>query len=227
MIYQTHVITQNFKSQGGSHSQLSLEVECLRDLDQTIDDLFVELSRTGDASLLEERCPYFGKVWPSALALAEAVLAREAEFKGARVLELGCGLALPSLVAARLGAKVTATDFHPDVPAFLKENLQRNKIPGHELDLRYEELSWAKAVTSELANHSFDWVIGSDVLYERAHGQQLADTLSRFLVSSGGKALIADPGRPYLQGFTEELLRKKIGHQTQVLGEIFLIEVSN
>jgi predicted nicotinamide N-methyase len=221
MIYQTHVVTQRFAASPGLSVPLELTIECLRDLDQTIDDLFIELSKTGDASLLEERCPYFGKVWPSALALSEWILEKAELFKNSKVLELGCGLAIPSFVVAKLGAEVTATDFHPDVPEFLKKNLELNKTHIH-----YEKLNWAESSHSKLAERSFNWIIGSDVLYERTHGSQLSATLAHLVRDSGCGALIADPGRPYLQGFTEELKHLNMEHRTHIRGDIFLIEVN-
>lgn len=219
MNYQTHLIKQivGEKTQGA----ISLDIECLEDLDVTIDQLFEELSRTGDASLLEERCPYFGKIWPSAVALSEMILEKSAQFTGATVLELGCGLAIPSLVAAKLGAQVTATDFHPDVPVFLERNLIHNQTTS----VTYEILNWARSADSPLKSRKYDWVVGSDVLYEKTHGVILAKTLSQLQGSGHLRALIADPGRPYLQGFTEELKRHKIPFETLVRREIFIISI--
>ena len=77
----------------------------------------------------EEFLPYWAELWPSAVALARALGERELE--GSRVLELGCGLALPSIVAARRGAEVVATDWSPDALTFASRNAARN---GVELD---------------------------------------------------------------------------------------------
>src|SRR4051812_32331908 len=57
--------------------------------------------------------PYWARLWPSGLALAEALAAAPPQ-PGTRVLELGCGLGLPSIVAARAGADVLATDAASD-----------------------------------------------------------------------------------------------------------------
>jgi predicted nicotinamide N-methyase len=54
--------------------------------------------------------PYGGKLWPSALGIANYLLESDAIGASTRVLELGCGTGLPSLVAASLGASVVATD---------------------------------------------------------------------------------------------------------------------
>src|SRR6266516_3449228 len=47
--------------------------------------------------------PYWAELWPSALALAQMVAA--SELAGKRTLELGCGLALPSIAAALAGGR--------------------------------------------------------------------------------------------------------------------------
>merc|ERR1712060_263159 len=51
-------------------------------------------------------------LWPSGVVLADFVVAELSDIceKGCTVLELGCGSALPSMVAASLGAKAIATD---------------------------------------------------------------------------------------------------------------------
>ncbi len=74
----------------------------------------------------EEFLPYWAELWPSASALARAVGVRS--LRGARVLELGCGLGLPSLAAAVAGGRVTATDWAPDAIAMLERNAARNGL---------------------------------------------------------------------------------------------------
>ena len=56
--------------------------------------------------------PLFGLLWPSGALLAARLGARPVR-AGERILEVGCGLALASLVAHRRGADVTASDRHP------------------------------------------------------------------------------------------------------------------
>jgi predicted nicotinamide N-methyase len=206
-----------------------LVIESLADLNATIDALFEELERAGNPALLEELCPYFGVVWPSARALAErlAVLGRDA-LSGKRVLEVGCGLAVPSLIAARKGARVTATDFHPDVPRFLARNQELNAINSIE----YVALDWQRAPSGSLGR--FDLVIGSDILYERQHPQQVAPVLARFLAPRG-KILLADPARPYLQAFSDEMQRLGFDNVSQVVRvpdepqpkDVFILEFSH
>ena len=69
--------------------------------------------------------PYWATPWPSGAVLAGA-LAEDPPAPGTRVLELGCGLGLPSIVAARAGAHVLATDGHSDAVAFAAHSMALN-----------------------------------------------------------------------------------------------------
>lgn len=141
-------------------------------------------------------CPYFGMVWPAGKVLAHHLAAWDEptltdRFSG-RVLELGCGLALPSLVLTARGIRVESTDQHPDVPAFLTRNRELNGLPGPT----FRTLDW----TQELGEETWTGVIASDVLYDKTQ----PDTLVRFLkkhIAANGWALIADPDRNYLESF--------------------------
>lgn len=163
--------------------------------------MFVELEKLGSQELLEELCPYFGVVWPAAHALCAWMVEHgDARFAGRSFLELGCGLALPSFLAARFGAGVSATDLHPDVPKFLARNLDRNALA----QVRFRTLDW-RSDTSSSEAETWDWIVASDVLYEKEYAQTVVDFLLKHL-SPSGTAVISDPQRPYCEGF-EKLLR--------------------
>lgn len=190
------------KRQRENFSGIQLEIESLASLDQTIDELFAALERGGNPELLEKLCPYFGTVWPAARALSEYLVETSSQrLFGKSVFEIGCGLAVPSLVCARLGAHVTATDFHPDILSFLKPNLEMNHLSG----VLYREVDW---MNFDSRNQRYDWVIGSDILYERTHPEGVVRTLLSYS-NPGGRIVVSDPGRPYLQGFIDEM--KKAG----------------
>ena len=80
----------------------------------------IALNRPRDAEALlteegfekEEFLPYWAELWASGVALAHDVARRA--LRGARVVELGCGLGLPSIAAALAGGRVLATDWSPD-----------------------------------------------------------------------------------------------------------------
>src|SRR4051812_13721913 len=161
-------------------------------------DLVVLRPRDTDALLdeasFEERdefIPYWADLWPSAILLARTIAARA--LRGARVLEIGCGLGLPSLAAARAGGRVLATDWSPTAIELLRDNADRN---GVALDA--EVVSWTEPAAL-LARAPFQLVLAADVLYERRSVPVLAELLPRL----GGEVLLADPGRPPLEAFLE------------------------
>lgn len=177
--------------------------------------------------MLEALCPYFGVVWPSARGLSEFLLeAGRPALEGKRLLEVGCGLALPSLVASRLDASVVATDFHPDIPRFLERNIRLNAVTSIE----FVSWDWQR---SESPLGVFDWVVGSDILYERQHPGPVARMLARH-VAPGGRIVLADPGRPYLQAFADEMKRLGFGcvvharnvPDTPARKDVFVLELS-
>jgi predicted nicotinamide N-methyase len=145
-----------------------------------------------EAFAREEFLPYWAELWPSGIALAEAVAERHLE--GRRVLELGCGLALPSLAAALRGADVLAADWSPDAVRFARANARRNGLP-----LETVVASWARP-EGLLARGPWDLVLAADVLYERRDVEPLLALLPA-LVNGGGEVLLAEPGRPAAETF--------------------------
>jgi predicted nicotinamide N-methyase len=139
----------------------------------------------------EEFLPYWAELWPSGLALAEVVAGLA--LRGARVVEIGAGLGLPSLTAALGGADVLATDWAEDAVALLRGNAERNGIA-----LRAERVRWDEPGPL-LAEAPWDVVLGADLLYERRNADQLLELLPRL----GGDILLAEPGRPFAQAFLE------------------------
>jgi len=184
-----------------------LQIEVLASLDQTIDDLFDHLQKSGRESDLDSLCPYFGVIWPSALALAEKLATLPLE--GKTILEIGCGLALPSLLATQMGAQVTATDSHPDVPRFLENNLKLNRLQG----LNYTHAHWAQSSTTILVKPNL--IMGSDILYEKDHPRLVAEFINLNL-AAGGSAIVTDPARPYLQTFSNEMKARKFKETLEI-----------
>ena len=112
------------------------------------------------------------------------------------------------------------------MPVFLKRNTEQN--PG--TPLTYRNLDWRASETPEALGR-FDWIVGSDVLYEKEHSLILAGAVARHLKASG-RAVITDPARPYLQTFVDEMHRLGFRSQTTVQKvadspspkEIFVVE---
>jgi predicted nicotinamide N-methyase len=154
----------------------------------------VELLRPPDAEALlseeafehEEFLPYWAELWSSAVALAHDLSLRS--LRGKRTLELGCGLGLPSIAAARAGGRVLATDWSPDALEATKANAELNDVAVETL-----RCSWARP-DAIVARGPWQLVLASDVLYERRNVGQLLGLLPR-LVDATGLVLLADPGR--------------------------------
>jgi predicted nicotinamide N-methyase len=141
--------------------------------------------------------PLFGLPWPSGLRLAACMAARPV-LAHERILELGCGLALPSLVCHRRGADITASDCHPLAGGFLLENLELN----HLQPMKYRHGDWAEPSASDaddealpmLVTGRFDLIIGSDLLYERDVSGALAGFIGRHAMPHA-EVWIVDPDR--------------------------------
>jgi predicted nicotinamide N-methyase len=138
--------------------------------------------------------PYWARLWPSGRALARAV-ADDPPPAGARVLELGCGLALPSLAAARAGARVLATDGAPEAVVFAAHVLALN-----EVDAEVAHASFETHGDALVARGPWDVVLAADVLYTQANARQAARLLPR-LLAPGGEVRLADPERAGARDF--------------------------
>jgi predicted nicotinamide N-methyase len=103
--------------------------------------------------------------------------------RGASVLEIGCGLALPSFAAALAGGRVTASDWSSSALEAVSDNAARNEVVVDTL-----QLDWFDP-PSELP--FFDLVLAADVLYEERNVAALLDLLPGL----GRQVLLADPGR--------------------------------
>ena len=129
----------------------------------------------------DEYLPYWADLWPASRLLAEVL---PTELLGQHVVELGCGLGVPSLVAAARGALVTATDWSEDAIALLRRNSERNG-----LDLNAVVHDWRDAWPEE----RFDLAIASDIVYELRYVEPLALLLPRLAPT----ALLGLGARPY------------------------------
>jgi predicted nicotinamide N-methyase len=133
--------------------------------------------------------PYWARPWPSGLALAQWLVQEPLASPAVRVLELGCGLGAPSVVAARAGADVLATDGAADAVAFCAHALALNDVVAE-----VAVVDWAAQGEALVARGPFDVVLAADVLYTRAN-VEIALRLWPRLLAPGGVLRLADPQR--------------------------------
>ena len=160
---------------------LDVHLRTLRDLGQYADDE----GAAARAGIHRTTWPLFGVVWPSSQVLAHFML--DFDVRGLRILEVGCGLALASLVLGMRQADITATDHHPEVESFLEANSKLNgleTIPYHRCDWRDVEDQMGL----------FDVIVGSDLLYQSEHPELLSGFIHRH-AGPRCQVILAAPGR--------------------------------
>jgi predicted nicotinamide N-methyase len=174
--------------------------------------------------------PLFGLLWPSGSRMAERIALRPVTSE--RILEIGCGLGLSSLVAHRRGANVTASDCHPLTHAFLDNNTHLNKLGPIE----YRHGLWGTAALRDdgmpvlTQAHDapllglFDLIVGSDILYERDD----AGTLAQFIdehAAARSEIWVVDPNRGNRAAFHKHMARLGFSMHERVLDQAALGEV--
>jgi predicted nicotinamide N-methyase len=140
--------------------------------------------------------PYWSVLWRSGVELARELYGEE--LSGLRVVELGCGLAVPGIAAARAGADVLASDSDAEALELVAQNARANGV-----SVETAAIDWAEP--DDLINRApFDLVLAADVLYERASVALLLSLLPQL----GPEVWLADPGRPAADAFLEEARRR-------------------
>ena len=147
--------------------------------------------------------PLFGFLWPSGSRLAERMALRPVNPQE-RILEIGCGLALSSLVGHRRGAHMTASDCHPETAGFLLENLRLNGLAP--MDYRHGQWGAQPDIQNGdiTLTGQFNLIVGSDILYERDE----QGTLAHFIESHAApdaEVWVVDPNRGNRSHFSRHM----------------------
>jgi len=157
--------------------------------------------------------PLFGVVWASGELLSHIML--DYKVKGLRILEVGCGIGLASLILNSRSADITATDHNPDAEHFLSENVLLNDGD----DIPFTCTSWAE-LGDDLGE--FDLIIGSDLLYERDHAELLSNFIERHSKQCC-KVIIVDPGREHHKEFSKRMVDFGYAHSETVPSDISML----
>lgn len=153
----------------------------------------------------EEYMPYWAELWASGVRLAAAVADRDVS--GLAVIELGCGLGVPSVAAALGGAIVLAVDWAQEALDVTQQNAERNGASVETL-----RADWSKPEPL-LARAPFDLVLCADVLYETRN----VDALLELLPQLTAEVLLGEPGRQTAGRFFELAERDwEIGREGEV-----------
>lgn len=175
----------------------------LREIPYTIDsrsfsflsvlDSYALLDRISPEEFLkDEQMPYWAEIWPAAIMLSSFV-AGKLPLEGKRVIEIGAGVGMVSVVAAAHGADVLATDYSKEALRFVAYNAMKNGV-----GLETAVLDWRMVQCEE----QFDMLFAADVLYERVNLLPVVTAIDK-LLKPDGSAWIADPRRRLAGQFLE------------------------
>jgi ETFB lysine methyltransferase len=144
----------------------------------------------------------FGVVWPSSEVLAHLMF--NFDITNKRILEVGCGIALTSLLLNQRKANITATDYHPEAEDFL---LQNTKLNDDNM-VPFVRTGWADEITNL---GQFDLILGSDLLYEDEHAELLSSFIDQHSKTKC-EVIIVDPGRGRHAGFSKKMVKLGYSH---------------
>ena len=154
--------------------------------------------------VVDERLPYWADLWASSVVLAEWCL-RSCVLEGKNVLELGSGLGLGGLAAARAGGRVVMTDYEEDALLFARYNAHMN-IPEQIPEIRL--MDWRAPDIGD----RYDFILGADLIYEQRNFKPLLGAFGKLLLP-GGRVILTDPDRSI--GVTFVSLAREAGWSVQ------------
>lgn len=187
-----------FQYQTYEFDNVDIHVRTLRDRQEYYDANNI----AEELGISSAQWPLFGVVWPSSEVLAHFMF--DFDIKGKRILEIGCGIALTSLMLNQRKADITATDYHPEVEAFLLKNIKLNDGAS----IPFIRTGWADKL-SELGE--FDLILGSDILYEEEHTSLLSEFIDQH-AKPKCEIIIVDPGRGRHANFSKKMVKLGYSH---------------
>lgn len=158
----------------------TLDVLTVRDMPRHLDALL----RRGAITDPLRDLPLWAKVWPGSFVLGRFL--RTQEPKGKRLLEIGAGCAICSMVAARYGfAHIVASDNVPEALSFARANVLRNHLEDR-IEVRHLDVTTPGK--DARFPEGFHIIAASELLYLDDLHRPLLKFLDRHL-APGGKAL--------------------------------------
>ena len=162
-------------------------------------------------------------IWPGALALCHYLSLNIHIVAQRNVLELGAGVGLPGLLAAKLGAHrpVVLTDYQSQVVGYYPTNVSLNGLTPE--DVQGQVLDWTKIKDiSPSLQESFHVLLAADAIYEERFVEPLINSIIALLNVDFGcvimahqtrRSLVIDQDRPFvllLDGFVEQGLKCRL-----------------
>ena len=173
-------------------------------------DQLLDHPSTQAAFNADEYMPYWADLWPAAQMLGTALLTQQTQLsktlpKGSTVLEIGCGVGLPGIVALSLGYRVIFSDYDATAVDFAARNAANNGFDNFET----LPLDWRSPPGLQVP-----LILAADVIYEERNIEPLI-ALIQTVLSPTGICLLSDPDRSTRGGFCYALKRAKLRFEKQ------------
>lgn len=190
-----------------------IAITMVADTNRLLDDIVIPKAEgeRSERSSLETNFPFWAELWSSAIALSRYIW-HHMDLQNTDVLELGCGLGMVGIVAAKNGARVLMTDYNADALLFAQHNSKQNhcvNVGFRCVDWRCPDLDCHEGLTTKvksLQHYKFPYILASDVVYEEENWRLLIDIFKTNL-KARGEIILAEPNRPNAPGFFELLRR--------------------
>lgn len=153
----------------------------------------------------EQNLPYWAELWPSGIALADAILCSPEAVRHGHVVELGCGAGTTAAAALIAGASLTVTDYAPDALTLCRYNclVNASREPAGAI-----QMNWRRPGPPLLRRWqaTIPVLIAADALYERRDIAPLVDLVDHMLTPDG-LFWLAGPGRGVAAEFLDQMRR--------------------
>ena len=131
---------------------------------------------------------YAGEVWDAALVLIYFLINKKSEIvinlKDKIILELGAGTGILGLTTGLLEAKKVVLTDKGGCTTLIKENYELNKnLFNDNFECEIKELDWLIEEDKKNIDDKFDYIIGSDLVWNPKLREGLANTIKYFLNS--------------------------------------------
>lgn len=164
--------------------------------------------------------PLWAKIWKASWVLS-GYLADMPVDVNKRILEIGGGIGLVSIVAAAFGHQITMTEYHPHALNFARANAWRNncrELPIFKLDWHHSGLS-----------ERFDMIVASEVTYKEEDFSPLTQ-LFRSNLKPGGEIILASEIRKsgkdlfkfFQSAFDIKVIKKKLRSETACIPVVLM-----
>lgn len=156
------------------------------------------------------KLPLWAKIWPTAILLSYFIQRLDPETHP-KVLEIGAGVGVCGLFAAKRGFFTTITDIHPDALLFTRINILKNGLQDKARAVKAD-------FTADRLGERFDYILASEAVYLDQTYRALVKFLQAHLTNSESAEIVLakDYGRKATKFFN--LAEKEFHISERVIG---------